>query len=109
MTALAVGIGMLGAQPTAMAQAKNLAFEDFEAGVGSWMIFGPNAKVSVTNETAKVKNGKGALEFKYVVGGKKPTPKPAGEKPNPLDAGLDILLRPTPNGELTQVDRKSVV
>ena len=40
----------------------------FEEDAGGWMAFGPNSKVSVTQEAAHVKEGKAALQFDYSIG-----------------------------------------
>lgn len=70
----------------------------FETDAKPWVAFGPHGKVATTDEAAHVKTGKGALEFDFNVGDK------SGEKPSdPNQLPLDVLLRPTPDGQLAKM------
>lgn len=71
--------------------------DEFEEKSDGWIAMGPHAKMSVSTEAGKAKNGKGALKFTYTI----------PEKPleAPKDGGLpiDLLLRTTSVGELAKM------
>ena len=83
---LALAVGMAQAQQTPPAPAP-LIHHTFETDPAEWTAFGATAKVSLTHDTAHVKEGKGALQFDYAAN--------KGE--------LNVLLLPTPNGALTKM------
>ena len=70
-----IGIGFLGLMtlPGAFAQEAAVKVHEpiirttFEEGLGTWTTFGNGAAVSITHEPLEVKEGKGALKFKYEV------------------------------------------
>jgi hypothetical protein len=98
--ALSALIGLCGsgrAGQTPAEKSETILWQDtFEADAGTWSALGPNGKASVTTDAALVKNGKGALAFAYVVGGKKEAGKDSA-------VPIDVLYRPTPNGELAKM------
>src|SRR5262249_32416543 len=98
--ALSALLGLCGsgrAGQTPAEKSDTILWQDtFETGAGSWSALGPNGKVSVTTDSALVKSGKGALAFAYLVGG-----KPEAGKDSAVP--IDVLYRPTPNGELAKM------
>jgi hypothetical protein len=46
--------------------------QDFEREPAGWMVLGGDGKIQVTHDPALVKNGKGAMEFRYEASGTKP-------------------------------------
>ena len=91
-----IGLGFLclTALPAAFAQETAVKVQEpilhaaFEEGVGSWGAVGNGAAVSITHEPLEVKEGKGALKFKYEVN----------------KGGFSILLLSTPEGKLEKAN-----
>ncbi len=91
-----IGIGFLGltaiqgafAQEAVVKDHKPIIQTTFEEGIGAWTTFGNGAAVSITHEPLEVKEGKGALKFKYEVS----------------KGGFGILLLSTPEGSIEKAN-----
>lgn len=83
---LAAVLGMTAAAAGAWADTAPLLRHTFEDDTAGWMVFGQGGKVSVTREAARVKEGKGALQFDYAIG----------------KGQIAALLLPTPDGALAK-------
>src|SRR5258708_31614333 len=68
-------------------QGASLPKTTFEENEGGWIVFGQDAKVSVTHDAANVKEGKGALQYNY----------------NIAKGIMGALALPTPSGALTKM------
>ncbi|HZP81560.1 MAG TPA: hypothetical protein VFB21_07985 [Chthonomonadaceae bacterium] len=101
MALVGAGGPQAGAQATEKAADSAVLWTDtFDTNAGGWITLGPSGKASVTTEAAQARMGKGALAFAYHVG-EKAGAEPKGDNPGNLP--IDILLRPTPNGELAKM------
>src|SRR5258708_16886912 len=83
VVALALSVAGTRSQGQGAALPKTL----FEENEGGWIVFGKDAKVSVTHDAANVKEGKGALQYNY----------------NIAKGIMGALALPTPDGALTKM------
>src|SRR5437867_3022995 len=83
--ALALALSSAGAM--SQGQGASLPKTLFEENEGGWTVFGQDAKVSVTHDAANVKEGKGALQYNYII----------------VKGSAGALALPTPDGAFTKM------
>lgn len=73
-------------------------FTDSFEKAAPWVGMGPHAKVSTSQNPTRVKIGKSSLEFHFTIGD-----KGAAKAADPAQLPLDVLVRPTPDGQLAKL------